>query len=70
LLGNCGTFSTFDSAVRAAHPIHLYDDGRPEFHARQIANFALAHLVRRLQLTAASRANQLSVAALAPYPKL
>ena len=70
LLGNCGTFSILMPQSGQQHPVHLYDDGGPEFHAGQIPHFPLAHIVGRLQLAAASGAHQFPIAALAPYPQL
>jgi hypothetical protein len=58
-----------DAAIGAAHSIHLDDYRRAELHARQIADFPLAHVMRVLQLTAATRANQLPISSLAPYPQ-
>lgn len=58
------------AAVRTTHPEHLNHNGCAELHARQIAHFPLAHLVRLLQLPAASRANQLPVAPFPSGPKL
>jgi len=45
LLGNCGTFSIF----RTTHPEYFHHDRRAEFHAREIAYFALADIVRPFQ---------------------
>ena len=59
-----------DPAIRAAHPIDLDHHRGPELHARQIPHLPLADIVRVLQLPAASRADQLPIAPLAPNPQL
>src|SRR6516165_9895091 len=59
-----------DAAVRTTHPVHFDNHRCSEFHARQIAYFSLAHIVRRFQFPAASGANQLPIPALPAYPKL
>src|SRR5262249_30311160 len=59
-----------DSAIRATHPKDFHHDSRAKFHAREIAHFTLADIVRRFQLPSAPGAHQLPVPTLPPDPKL
>src|ERR1700680_1360575 len=68
--GELGDLLGRDPAIRTAHSINLDDHRGPEFHARQIAHFPLADIVRVLPLPAASRTDQLPMAPLPPNPQL
>jgi hypothetical protein len=56
--------------IRTTYPVDFDHHCRPEFHARQIANFPFADFVRFVQFAPASGANQFLVAPLAANPKL